>query len=442
VVVTGPAPQARTAPAGLTAAQGAALYIAAVLGPGLLVIPAAAVAAAGPSALIVLALLTAVSVAIAVTFARLGAAVPETGGITALTLRAFGFRAARISAWVFFFGVPVGVPALMLFGAGYLQAGIGGGRTVTFTAAMTLLGLCALINWFGVKASSQLQILLCGALAVAVITVALIVLPGSHPVGLTQPVTHGFAGIATATVLLVWSLTGWEAGTYLAGDFAHPRRDIMRATTVAVIVVSGTYLLLTLVFALNAGVAATDAPLLHLLASHIDTGWATSLVAALAVVVTIGGTNAYLASLARFGTAAARERQLPAWLAGPTAGDRDRRALATVTAISAIGLLAWWLLHWDATTLAAVCAASQVAVYLFGLTAARRLMVSGRAIATAALAVMAGVFALCGSYLLAPIAIAVAATLAGQRRRQRRATARPGTHNLSHSTDLTARTDH
>ncbi len=418
-------PQPDTTAAGLTATQGAALYIAAVLGPGLLVIPAAAVAAAGPSALIVLTLLTAVSVAIAVTFARLGAAIPDTGGITALTLRAFGFRAARISAWVFFFGVPVGVPALVLFGAGYLQPAIGGGRTATFAVAMTLLGLCALINWFGVKASSQVQILLCAVLAVAVITVALIALPGSHPSGLAHPVSHGFAGIAVATVLLVWSLTGWEAGTYLAGDFAHPRRDIMRATTVAVIVVSGTYLLLTLVFALNTGAAATDAPLLHLLAGHIDTAWATSLVAALAIVVTIGGTNVYLASLARFGTAAAGERQLPAWLASATSsGGRDRRALVTVTAMSGLGLLGWWLLNWDATTLAAVCAASQVAVYLFGLAAARRLLVAGRLTATTALAVMTGVFVLCGFYLLAPIVIGAAATLTGRRVLQRRVSAR------------------
>jgi amino acid efflux transporter len=422
------APQPSPTPTGLTATQGAALYIAAVLGPGLLVIPAAAVAAAGPSALIVLAVLTVVSVAIAVTFARLGAAIPETGGITALTLRAYGFRSARISAWVFFFGVPVGVPALVLFGAGYLQPVTGGGRSATFTVAMALLALCTLINWFGLKASSRVQIALCGVLAAAVIAVALIALPGSHSSGLTVPVTHGFAGIATATVLLVWSLTGWEAATYLAGDFAHPRRDIMRATTVAVIVVSGTYLLLTAVFALNAGVAATDAPLLFLLAGHIDTGRATALVAALAVVVTIGGTNVYLASLARFGAAAASARQLPAWLAcSPPCGGRDRRALVTVTVISALGLFGWWLMNWDATTLAAVCAASQAAVYLFGLAAARRLLVVGRVIATAALAVMAGVFLLCGSFLLAPITIAVAAMLTGQRVRQHPAPAPPRT---------------
>lgn len=420
-----PTSQPSTTPVGLTATQGAALYIAAVLGPGLVVIPAASVAAAGPAALIVLALLTTVSLAIAVTFARLGAAIPETGGITALTWRAFGFRAERISAWVFFFGVPIGVPALVLFGASYLQTAIGGSRSATFTIAMTLLGLCALINWFGVKASSQVQIVLCGVLVVAVIAVALIALPGSHPSSLAHPITHGFTGIAAATVLLVWSLTGWEASTYLAGDFARPRSDIMRATAIAVIVVSGTYLLLTLVFALNTGVAATDAPLLYLLAGHINSGWATSLVAALAVVVTIGGTNVYLASLARFGAAAASEHQLPAWLtSSASCGNRDHRALVTVTAISTFGLLGWWLLSWNATTLAAACAACQVAVYLFGLASACRLLMSGRVIATAALAAMSGVFVLCGSYILAPIAIAVAASLTDRRARLHHASAR------------------
>lgn len=423
---TAPAPA--TTAAGLTTTQGSALYIAAVLGPGILVIPAAAVNAAGPSALIVLAGLTAVSVAIAFTFARLGAALPDSGGITALTLRAFGSRAARMSAWVFFFGVPIGVPALVLFGAGYLQSVAGGGRTTTFVVAMGLLAICVLINWFGVKASSQVQILLCAVLAVAVIAIALIALPGSHPSTFSHPVTHGFPGITTAAVLLVWSLTGWEAGTYLAGDFARPHRDITRATTVAVIVVSTTYLLLTLVFALNTEAAAAQAPLLNLLTTHLAAASAGVLVTALAVVVTIGGTSVYLASLARFGATAARDGYLPAWLASPSRRG-DGRPLLTVSAISAAGLLGWWQFDWEATTLAAACAAAQSAVYLFGLASARRLLTTARTGATIALVVVAGVLALCGSYLLVPALIAATAALP-----RRTAAPVPG-QNVSHSTD-------
>lgn len=425
---TAPAP-ART-PVGLTTTQGSALYIAAVLGPGILVIPAAAVNAAGPSALMVLAGLTAVSVAIAFTFARLGAALPDSGGITALTLRAFGSRAARMSAWVFFFGVPIGVPALVLFGAGYLQSAAGTGRTVTFVVAMGLLAICVLINWFGVKASSQVQILLCAVLAVAVIAIALIALPGSHPSSFSHPVTHGFPGIATAAVLLVWSLTGWEAGTYLAGDFARPHRDITRATTVAVIVVSTTYLLLTLVFALNTEAAAAQAPLLDLLATHLAAASAGVLVTALAVVVTIGGTNVYLASLACFGATAARGGYLPAWLDSPLRGsDGGRRSLLVVSAISAAGLLGWWQFDWEATTLAAACAAAQIAVYLFGLASARRLLTTARTGATVALVVMAGVLVLCGGYLVVPALIAATATPT------RRTTTPVPSQNTSHSTD-------
>ena len=417
--------------------QGAALYIAAVLGPGILVIPAAAVAAAGPSAVLVLLALTAVAVAIAVTFARLGAALPDTGGITALTLRAFGLRAARISAWVFFFGVPVGVPALVLFGAGYLQSVTGGGRTVTFGIAAALLGICLAINWFGVRTSAQVQILLCAMLAVTVIAIAATVLRGSSTAALDQPVTHGLTGIAAATVLLVWSLTGWEAGTYLAGDFARPRPDIMRATGLSLVVVSATYLLLVIMFALNSPTSSTQAPLLHLLNDHGAGQVASTLVAALAVVATLGGTNAYVASLAGFGAAAAGRHHLPNWLSAPSGNPADRRRpLLTVAAISMIGLLGWWLLHWEATTLAAACAASQIAVYLFGLASARRLLRTGRSAATAALTVMGAVLTLCGAYAAAPVLLAIAAWRTHPGRSQKAPRTMSLRQKVSHSTDL------
>lgn len=399
---------------GLSLSQGAALYVAAVLGPGVLVIPAAAVAAAGTGAVLVVAGLLLLSAPIAFAFAKLGATRPETGGITALTAAAFGRSAAVATTWLFYLGVPIGIPALALFGAGYLEAVIGGGRLGTMVIAAAIVAVCLVVNWFGVTASGRTQIILCVVLVAGVAAVMVIASPAADADKLSDVSPHGISGLAAAAVLLVWSLTGWEAGTYLAADFARPHRDITRATVIALAVVSAVYLGVTVMFAavLGAHTALGPAPMAQLLLTRVDAGAAAAVVAALAVVVTVGGTNTYLASLARLGTDGARAGHLPAWLSAAGPSTSTRRALLAVGAYS-VGLLAgWWLFDWSATTLAEVCAAVQIAVYLFGLAAAHRLLPAGTALrrgVVAAWLVMAALLVACGVHLIVPALIAAAA---------------------------------
>ena len=65
----------------LTTARGAALYIGALLGPGLLLLPGLAAAQAGPASLLAWAGLLGLSALFAVVFAALGRAFPSAGGV-------------------------------------------------------------------------------------------------------------------------------------------------------------------------------------------------------------------------------------------------------------------------------------------------------------------------------------------------------------------------
>src|SRR5690349_4150064 len=65
----------------LTVLQGAALYVGAVLGTGVIALPALAADIAGPASLLAWLALVLLSAPLAATFAALGARYPDAGGV-------------------------------------------------------------------------------------------------------------------------------------------------------------------------------------------------------------------------------------------------------------------------------------------------------------------------------------------------------------------------
>lgn len=63
--------------------RGAALYVGALVGPGVLLVPSLAVAAAGPESIVAWAGLFVLSAPLAVAFAALGVRHPVAGGVSA-----------------------------------------------------------------------------------------------------------------------------------------------------------------------------------------------------------------------------------------------------------------------------------------------------------------------------------------------------------------------
>jgi len=100
----------------LSTRSATALYVGAVLGPGVLIVPSLAAEAAGPASVLAWAGLLAVSVSLAVAFAVLGVRYPEAGGTAAYARAAFGPRAGAVTGWWFLASVVIGAPAVALAG--------------------------------------------------------------------------------------------------------------------------------------------------------------------------------------------------------------------------------------------------------------------------------------------------------------------------------------
>src|SRR5690349_8614800 len=95
----------------LSLTHGTAMYVGAVLGTGVIALPALAADVSGPASLVAWLLLVVASAPLAATFAALGARYPDAGGVSTYARLAFGERAATVVGWCFYFAVPPGASA-------------------------------------------------------------------------------------------------------------------------------------------------------------------------------------------------------------------------------------------------------------------------------------------------------------------------------------------
>jgi amino acid efflux transporter len=406
----------------MTVPQGAALSVGAVLGTGVIALPALAAQTAGPASLVAWVALIALSVPLASTFAALGARYPDAGGVSTYVRTAFGSRAATVVGWCFYFAVPAGAPAAALFGGAYVAAAFGSGLRTTVVTAALLIVIVSATNAGGLRVSGRVQLGLAVLLVTLLLAATLTALPHARLANLQPFAPHGWLAIGPAAAVLVWGFAGWEAVTSLAADFRSPARDVPRATAIALVVVGLLYLGVAAasLLVLGAATGSTQAPLAELLA--IGVGGEVRVVAAIAsLLLTLGAMNAYFAGAAKLGAALGRDGALPAWFArGHSAGEVPRRSLAVVSGLSGLALTVVAAAGVGARPLVLLTTGSFVLVYLLGAAAAVRLLPRGtwshRASITALSAVLV-LLVMTGVYVLWALAVAVAA-LAYERRRR------------------------
>jgi amino acid efflux transporter len=405
----------------MSTAQGAAVSIGAVLGTGVVGLPALGAQIAGPASLVAWIALILLSVPLASTFAALGARYPDSGGVSTYVRRAFGARAAAVVGWCFYFAVPTGAPAASLFAGAYVASAFGGGRRTELLTCAALILLVTATNAGGVRISGRVQLLLAAVLVTLLVVTTALALPHAHLSNLHPFAPHGWTAIAPAAAVLVWGFAGWEAVTSLSADFRRPRRDLPRATAIAIIVVGTLYLAVaaTSILVLGPRTGTTAAPLAELLAISVG-GPVKAITAGIALLLTFGAMNAYFAGASKLGAALGRDGALPAWLAkGSEVGDVPRRSLAVVATLSSLALLIVAVGGIGTRQTVLFTTGSFVLVYLVGTAAAIRLLPRrtwARAAAIVALLSSVGLMVITGLYMLWPLVIAAAALLYNRRR--------------------------
>src|SRR5438067_4800863 len=110
--------------------RGAALYVGALIGPGVLLVPALAAQAAGAASIVAWTALLVLSAPLAITFAALGVRHPVAGGVSAYVREGFGDAAAAVTGGWFLTAVFLGATAVAPIGGHYVAHLTGSGTPV------------------------------------------------------------------------------------------------------------------------------------------------------------------------------------------------------------------------------------------------------------------------------------------------------------------------
>jgi amino acid efflux transporter len=405
--------------ANLGVMRGGSLYVGALIGPGLLLVPALAVQAAGAASIVAWAVLLALSAPLAITFAALGVRHPVAGGVSAYVREGLGDGAAAVTGGWFLAAVALGAPAVSLIGGYYVADLTGSGTPVAAAVGLAMFAAVLAANLFGIRASSGFQLVLSSVLIVVVALAVAVALPSRGGDNWTPFAPHGWWAVGTAANILVWLFVGWEAVAQLAGEFRRPAVDLPRAVALAFGVVTILY---AGVAVATIGVTAgthSRVPLADLMSVGLGHAGRDA-TAVLAVALTMGTMNVYVAGAAKLTASLAAEGALPPWLAGGRYRSIPRRPLLVFApAVTAVIVV---VLAGVGTTSELIRATSAcfIAVYVLALLSAVRILDGPVRIAAAvslALAVVVTVFSTV--YLAVPIAAGGSALLLRHRSRPR-----------------------
>ncbi|QXO95231.1 amino acid permease [Methanospirillum purgamenti] len=293
-----------------------ALYIGSVLGCGVLILPGLSAEIAGPGSLLSWIFIIVLAFPMALTMGLLSARFPNDGGVSYFVTLAFNEQVGALVGWFFLVSGIIGVPILALTGAGYIAAAYGLSEFWRIVIAVSIILAGLFLNYIGMRISSQVQIavvlgticILVGAFIGSYRTVEL-----SH---FTPFIPNGWMSIGYAATLLFWSYIGWEAVTHIAEEIEDPKRDVVRGTIIASIIIGSLYLLTAYVVVGTHmyGPGISDVSLVHLIEGSFGQ-YGMILTGLTGLFVCLAPSISYIGAASRLGYSLAVTGYAPSFLA-------------------------------------------------------------------------------------------------------------------------------
>jgi APA family basic amino acid/polyamine antiporter len=228
------------------------IVVGGIIGGGIFFTPAQ-VAQTLPTGAWVLAIWVAggfVALAGALTFAELGAMLPDAGGPFVYIRGAFGNAAAFVYGWMILSTIASGAAAAVALAfANYVGrffdlAPVGG----TTVVAVAVLLILTATNYRGLKLGAAVQntLVLSKLVALAALVLGVMVLWGRTGAPAAAPATPVLpplaTGLAAAFVPVLFSVGGWENLNMVAGEVRDPAKLIPRALALGIAIIMVCYL--------------------------------------------------------------------------------------------------------------------------------------------------------------------------------------------------------
>ncbi|RPF55289.1 APC family permease [Aquisalibacillus elongatus] len=357
--------------------QGIALYIAAVLGSGVLFVSGVTASMAGPASIISWLVVILISFPLAYTFASLARKYPDAGGTATFVRISFGYHLGNIVGWFYFVTAVVGQTIVSLTGAFYVSQAFGFSHFETTLIAIFILVIAGVSNYYGLTVSGKVALILSACLLVLLLLTVLVSLPHIDWDNFSPFLPSGWFSVGSAITIIFWSFFGWEAICSLANNFKRPEKDIAKSTVISAIIIGVLFLALSLVTigtATYGSIESNLSPIGVMMEETVGIG-AKIVTAILALIICTGTVNAFVASLAQLGYSLSRDGAFPKYFSRlDTSTQIPRRVVLLVISFAIAGVLITEFLSMTFNDILFIPTSLGILVYIFSMAAGLKLL--------------------------------------------------------------------
>ena len=240
------------------------IVVGTVIGSGIFLVPSTVLRQTGGSvsvAFTVWVVAGVLSLLGALTFAEMGAAKPDAGGLYVYIRDAFGPLPAFLYGWTAFFVLGSGsVATLAVAFTAYLRQLVPVSPVAAKVVAVVIIAILMAVNVRGARQGSDVQNVSTAIKAGAIIVMSVVLLTlggdGATPAAsVAAPEMSMISGVGLAMIGVLWAYEGWQYATFSAGETIDPQRTFPRAMVVGTIFLIAIYLLANVAYlaALGAG---------------------------------------------------------------------------------------------------------------------------------------------------------------------------------------------
>lgn len=308
-----------------------AIVVGTIIGSGIFLVPRAMIERVGSVEIVFAVWIFGglLSLAGALTYAELSAAMPEAGGEYVYLREAYGPLWSFLYGWTQMWVAKSGSIATLATGFAYYLATFFpvldavfyslplpfGGAAVEFRwgqpLAMGLILTLAVVNYFGVRVGGGVQVVFT---LVKIGLIGFIVLAGLTWGGTRAPeaapaAALTFSGLFAALVAALWAYDGWNNLSMVAAEVRQPQRNLPMALIWGTLAVMGIYLLANAAYfaVLSAGEVAASNRVAAAMMYKAAGPWGASAVSVAAMISMFAALNGTILSGARVPFAMARD---------------------------------------------------------------------------------------------------------------------------------------
>lgn len=231
------------------------IVVGTVIGSGIFLVPGPVLRQTGGDVRIALAVWVfagVLSLLGALTFAEMGAAKPDAGGLYLYIRDAFGPLPAFLYGWTSFFVLGAGsVATLAVAFTRYLQQFVTVSPLVAKIVAVLVIVVVMAVNVRGARQGADVQNVTTAIKAGAIVVMSVLLLalgtwPASGaPAADVAGATGGslVSGVGLAMIAVLWAYEGWQYVTFSAGEAIDPQRTLPRALVLGSVLLIVLYLL-------------------------------------------------------------------------------------------------------------------------------------------------------------------------------------------------------